>query len=92
MIRLIDDYVVVKESYDYMLARELKSIDKKTNKNKLKTIGYYGSLTKAIEACRKEYIGKPLEDADVTLSEALTILRQQDKRFRMMLEGLEVEE
>ena len=92
MIRLIEDYVIVKEPYDYMLARELKSIDKKTKKNKLRAIGYYGSIKKAIEACRKDYIGKPLNDADVTLSEALTILRQQDKRFRMMLEGLEVGE
>lgn len=86
MIRLIDDYIVVKEKYDYMLARELNYIDKKTGKNAIKSIGYYSSLEKAVEACRREYMGKCLEDKELTLSEALSELRMQDRRFRMMLE------
>lgn len=94
MIRLIEDYVVVKEPYDFMLAREMNAVDKKTGKKKLRAIGYYGSLYKAIEACRKDYIGKFPDEGDMSLSEALTQLRTQDKRFRRIMEeamrGVEV--
>ena len=86
MIRLIDDYVIVKEPYDYMLAKELNATDKKTGKKKLKALGFYGSLYKAIEACRKDYMEKFPDEQELSLSEALTLLRTQDKRFRMMME------
>ena len=84
MIRLIEDYVIVKEPYDYMLAHE--TVSKKTGEKKLRAIGYYGSFQKAVEACEREYVEKFPDGTDMSLSEALTFLRTRDKRFRMMLE------
>lgn len=78
MIRLIEDFVVTIDPYNYTLARELTN---KKGEKYMKNISYHGSLQKAIEACKEEYRRKYLGEKDMDLKEALIVIRQCDNEF-----------
>lgn len=83
MIRVIDDYVVERGPYDYMLARDTGKVKKGCRV--LKPISYHASLRKAILALREYCVGKSLSEKDMSLCEAIDAIRQCDKRFEDLL-------
>lgn len=82
MIRLIGDYVVTVDPYNYTLAREFKNPKGETY---LKNISYHGSLQGAVEACQEEYRRKNLGERDMTLAEALQVIRNCDREFEKVM-------
>lgn len=91
MIRVIDDYVIKSDDYCYMLARDTGKIDRKTKTPVMRPISYHGSVRQALEACRREYIRKGLQGADMTLSEAVSHIVDMDNTFKEILERCVVE-
>lgn len=87
MIRVIDDYVVTADAYGYTLARDTGKIDKKTKTPVLKPISYHGSLRQAVDSCRRDYIRRGLQGGEISLSEAVTRMRDMDNKFKNILEG-----
>ena len=90
MIRINDDWVIDVDAYNYILKRDLhrmeKSRDKKTMVPAYTTIGYYGSLRKALERLREEIIRERLRDGLRTLTEALQTIRECNKEWSELIE------
>lgn len=88
MIRLIGDYVIQPEAYDYMLARDTGRVDKKTKAPELKPISYHGSLKQAIQGFQDYYTRKSLSGFDGDLYEALKVAQRIEKELQgVILEG-----
>lgn len=87
MIRVIDDYVITADAYGYTLARDTGKIDKKTNTPVMKPISYHGSVRQAVESCRRDYIRRGLQGGEISLSEAVSHMKDMDDKFRKILEG-----
>ena len=91
MITVIDDYVITSDAYGYTLVRNTGRIDKKTKTLVLKPISYHGSVRQALESCRRDYIRRGLQEGDMTLSEAVSRMRDMDNTFKEVLERCIVE-
>ena len=88
MIRLIGDYVIQIDENNFTLAREKKGKDKSgKDVTRYRPVGYYGSLEKAIEACRREYVRQGLQEKDTSLPEALNTIRKYELQFQRLLAG-----
>lgn len=85
MIKILDDYVVVPGAYDYMLGKDTGRIDKETGTRIIKPMSYHGSLKQAILALRDSVVRKSLADVDGSLSDAICVLQQVNKRFEDVL-------
>lgn len=85
MIKLINDYVVAVDSYNYTLQIDLHKTDKNGN-SLYKTIGYYSDLKRAIKACIKDISKTELVSGMHTLIEAVRIIDDSNKRFEAILE------
>lgn len=93
MIRLIDDYGVLVDAYNYSLVTDTG--ETRTNKKGEETPvyrhhGHYGSLSQAIKACRRKYIRDRLQDGCTSLVEAEHTILEADKRFEDLLGELAV--
>lgn len=86
MIKLVNDYVVAVDSYNYTLQIDLNKIDK-NGKKLYKIVGYYGDLKEAIKACVKDMNKRKFEDEECTLMQAVQIINNNSKRFEMILEN-----
>ena len=87
MIRVIDDYVITADAYGYTLARDTGKIDKKTKTPVMKPISYHGSVRQAVESCRRDYSRRGLQGGEISLSEAVSYMKDMDDKFRKILEG-----
>lgn len=85
MIRILDNYVVIPEAYDYMLAKDTVRVSKKTGAPDVKPLSYHGSLRQAIVALRKVMVRKSLSEVDGSLSDALNVIQRVNKRFEAVL-------
>ena len=86
MIKLIDDYVVNVDTYNYILMRGRPGKDKEGKEIvRYTALGYYSDLEKAVSACREELVRRRLQDRDMRLSEAVNTIRTCNREFREML-------
>lgn len=83
MIRLIDGYVIEPGPCDYMLAKDTGRMSKKGRV--LKPISYHASVGKAILALREHCTRKSLGEKDMSLCEALSVIKQCDEKFEKLL-------
>ena len=88
MIRVNHNYVVDVDDMNF-IAKEDKhksSTDKQGNKRDIYvTLGYYGTLEGALGKIRDDMIKKKLADDEVSLKEAIDIIKQANEEFKEML-------
>lgn len=92
MIRFNDDWVIDVDAYNYILKRDLhkmeKSRDGKSMVPAYNTVGYYGSLRKALEHLREEIIRDKLRDGTHPLCEALQTIRDCTREWNEAVERI----
>ena len=90
MIRINDDWVVDVDQYNYILKkdmhREEKSRDGKGMVPVYNTVGYYGSLRKALDALGGEIIRDKLRGGSRTLCEAVQAIRECEAEWKRLVE------
>ena len=80
-ISLFGGYSIAIDNYSY-------EVRKSTGKDSYKTIGYYGSLDKALLACKKDYTRKIIMDHDILcLDDAVSIIVRSNNRFEALLKN-----
>lgn len=88
MIKLINGYYIDAEDYGYSLCHgEPKK--EKSGKIKRNIIGYYGSISAAIEACRQELVHEYVQNAENGLAEALRTIRMISNDVKEALKDIE---
>lgn len=87
MIKLIENYGVVVDDYQYMLVRLVgdRTLPNGKPGKKYEYLGYYTSLTEAIKGLRAKYIRRELQKADVGLGQALVTIENCTARFEQLL-------
>lgn len=70
MIKLIDNYEIHGNSYDYVLVQNSGKVDKQGNPV-YKNLGYFRSIKSCIKACYRAMCLKAVEEEVLTLTEAL---------------------
>lgn len=93
MIKLIDNYEIHGNAYDYALVinegRTSKQTDKKTGetieKPVYKTIGYYNKVSSCVVACYKHAIRKITAEEEMTLKEAAERFESVQKRLEEII-------
>lgn len=87
MIRITDDYYCkVDEIGNYILQKDKHKKDKKGN-NTYTTLGYFGSLSKAIIGLKRIATATELTEIDCELDEAIKIINDNNKRFELLLKN-----
>ena len=85
MIHVIADWYVDIDDYQYILKKDLhrKKKDKKTGKelDEYKVIGYYSSLSKALDGLGRKVILEDLQGRSTELAEACARIREQTDRW-----------
>lgn len=80
-INLFGGYSIAVDSY----CHELR---KSNGKNSYKTIGYYGSLEKALLACKKDYSKKIIMDHEILcLDDAVSIIVRSNNHFEALIKN-----
>lgn len=82
MIRVIEDYVIVPEAYDYMVGKDTGRVDKETGTPIVKPLTYHGSLKQAIQGVQDHYTRKSLSEFDGGLYEALKVAERISKEMK----------
>ena len=85
MIKIDDRYSIEVDAdcYTARFDRGYTITDSKTGEEKasIETLGYYGTLDRAVYACRKDAIKKRLKSRDYTLKEAIAEIKAVTRRF-----------
>ena len=79
----------------YIAADKLSFEARKAMNKSYRTIGYYGSLEKAITACKTDYAREEiLQSEELSLEDAVTTIIRSNNRFEALIkrsfEGVEV--
>lgn len=85
MIKLADGYYLKTDDYGYVLCYGTPKVDK-MGKTRHEIVGYYGSLGKAIEACRQELIHNYIQGVDTDLVGACQAIREITDEFKKLME------
>ena len=89
MIRVIEDYYVTidENPLNYVVRR---GTGKRGNKKqwKDKPIGFYGSLSGALECIRKQVIAQRLSAGESTLDSAISAIRSTDSELKKIFESV----
>ncbi|MGI6635104.1 MAG: hypothetical protein ACOX7B_08030 [Christensenellales bacterium] len=88
MIQLWDGYAIMADEYQYILGRPTET--KSKGEVRMRGVTYHGTLAKAVSCFRKIQARETIKQNDMSLGQALAALSELDKRFYMLLEGLEL--
>lgn len=91
MIRIDDDYVILVDDNNYTPCVDLHKvqIDKNGSEiNRYIYIGYCSTLEKALELLVEYKVRKSLSDNEVSLLQAISILREEHKKFKEYVENI----
>ena len=86
MIQLYNDYVILNDELQWILAKDKKRIDKKTNRPRYDAVGYFRSPAEALEEFRRRNIHAALKNAVVTLNEAIATIKNEDARLEKFIQ------
>ena len=78
MIRINDDFVIIVDAYNYTLSKDTHSLSKE-GKPIYKSISHHRDVTGALNAFRREYVRKGLQNGCMTLETAYKRIVQSDK-------------
>lgn len=85
MIRINDDWLIDVDQYNYIVKRDthkmVKARDGKAMVPGYTTMGYYGSLRKALEALGEEMVRDRLAGDSLSLAEALQTVRECKEKW-----------
>ena len=84
MIRINDMYTIDVDDMNYTLYAIGTYGEKSKNagEEKQTIIGYYSTLEGAMEACRDDYMRKVIGSKDMSLDEAVTVVKRVRDEFR----------
>ena len=85
MIKLIDDYVINVDQYEYCLAKDTHRTNKE-GKEIYKPISHYSNLEGAIKGCINQLNAKKLSEGVYELAEAVEIIKSNNKLLSDLLE------
>lgn len=91
MIELVDDYVIEVTKFGYNLLIDKHKLDKK-GKHIYQTVGYYGTLTGALNGALKHMNRMRLSEETHSLKEAIQIINHNHKMWYEILERIISEE
>lgn len=92
MITLNERYTIVadKDCYTakYMTGGKPK-VNKKTGKTEdaSQLVGYYGTIEAAVSGCRSDAIRRRVAEYDMTLDEAIEVLKKINEEFERAIKG-----
>lgn len=90
MIRINDDWLIDVDQYNYIIKKDthkmVKARDGKTMVPGYTTVGYYGSLRKALDALGGEIIRDKLRGGSRTLCEAVQAIRECEAEWKRLVE------
>lgn len=81
MITLYNGYVITNDELQWTLAKDDGQVDKRTGKTKYKPIGYFSSLEEAFGEFRRRNIRSAMQDASLSLCEALLVIKNENERL-----------
>lgn len=87
MITLIHDLIIYVDANNYTLMLDKHKQDKKGNPI-YETLGYYGTLTSAVYGAKEYCIRKQLGSDTYMLDHAIKLIKQINKDFLSLLEGV----
>lgn len=86
MIELFDGYVIIVDPYNYALGKKRLSVTKNGDiEERTDYIAYCTSLKTALEAFNRQLVKEQLKKGTRTLAEALTIVRETEKRLERFI-------
>jgi hypothetical protein len=88
MITLIDNLYIDADENQYILKLKTNSIDKKTGEPVYKTLGYYTKLSNAVNGALTKLSRAQVQQADVSLADALKQFRELENRLESLVEGV----
>ena len=94
MIRVNEDYIIDVDSYNYTLKRDVHKTTKikldgeETERPIYVTIGYFGSLDKALERLLAENIKEKLNDGVYSLKEAVKIVKKCREEWETLVKEI----
>lgn len=92
MIKLNDDFYIKTEQYDYSAWVFASGKNPKTKEivRSEKLIGYYPNVLSCLEAIRKYKVHKSIADNDLSLENAISLIRKVDNDFLNSLGKVEI--
>lgn len=82
MIQLYNDYVILNDDLQWILAKDTGRTDNRKGKNRpvYDPIGYFGSLRNALDEFRRRNIRTRCKNESLALRDALTVIREEDAK------------
>ena len=82
MIRINDDYVITTDENNFVLCKDMKRTRKEDGKPVYKSLGYYGTLSHALEGLAQRSCKEKIsQDDEISLKEAIEAVRQEYERL-----------
>ena len=85
MIQLYNDYVIVNDDLQWILAKDTGRIDKRNGRIKYEPAGYFSSLRNALNEFRRRNIRTRCKNGSLALGDALTAIREEDARLEKFI-------
>ena len=80
MIQLYNDYVILNDDLQWILAKDTGHIDKRNGRTKYDPVGYFSGLRNALEEFRRRNIRTRCKNESLALRDALTVIREEDAK------------
>ena len=89
MIDLFGDYVIAVDPYNYIFGRKATVKNKDgEDRDSYKAIGYCSTLSGALKCARDYFIRQKIGDTQMTLSEAVSTIREFDDEIKGYLDSV----
>lgn len=86
IITVYDGWLILVDDNQWTLAKDGGEVWKRTKKSRYRAKGYYASLRAALKACYEANVRSRLQDGTHTLTQALTIISEEQKRLEQFIE------
>ena len=86
IITVYDGWLILVDDNQWTLAKDGGEVWKRTKKSRYRAKGYYASLRAALKACYEATVRSRLQDGTRTLTQALTIISEEQKRLEQFIE------
>ena len=81
MIQLYNNYVILNDDLQWILAKDTGHIDKRNGRIKYDPAGYFSGLRNALDEFRRRNIRTRCKNESLALRDALAAIREEDARL-----------